>query len=131
MRMVASNRSDCSNSRMMMRSDGLSLSAAVLRSEGEREKKAISDADTKPEHASNSAVSAKAMIAPMEGAVTLRREVVSKGFSVGVLLQVIGCGICRNGRRRAGVGNLGTWHHLERIGIDLGNRVMYSVLVIV
>ena len=53
----------------MIRSLRASLSSISLRSEGVSEKKAISDADTKPEQKSNIQAKTKATTTPTDGAV--------------------------------------------------------------
>ena len=75
--MVARSRSDCSSSRVMIWSDEASLSVIIFLSEGDNEKKAVSEADTKAEQANSNAVSANAMMAPSDGGVTVRRGDVS------------------------------------------------------
>ena len=52
-RMVASKRSESSSKALMRESEGCSFSSTLLRSEGDNEKKAISDAETKPEAYNN------------------------------------------------------------------------------
>ena len=68
-RIVANNFCDLPNKRLIMRSLALSLSSISLRSAGESEKKAISDADTKPEQKSSAHATTKATNTPAEGAV--------------------------------------------------------------
>ena len=69
MRMVANSFCDLPNNLLMIRSLRASLSSISLRSEGVREKKAISDADTKPEQNNSRQASTSATITPTEGAV--------------------------------------------------------------
>jgi hypothetical protein len=58
----------------MMRSLTLSPSSIALRSEGVREKKAISEAETKPEQKSNKQTNTMATTTPTEGAVNCIEE---------------------------------------------------------
>ena len=66
-KMVANNRSESFNKDMMCLSDECSSSSISLRSFGEREKKAISDADTKPDANNNNTAKLMATIAPNVG----------------------------------------------------------------
>ena len=61
----------------MVRSEEVVLSATAFLSEGDSEKNAVSEADTKAEHTNSTTVSAKAMMAPTEGVDTVRRETFS------------------------------------------------------
>ena len=69
MRMVAKSFCDRPSHLLMIRSLKASLSSLSLRSEGVSEKKAISDADTKPEQKSNIQAKTKATMTPTDGAV--------------------------------------------------------------
>ena len=69
MRMVASSFCDLLSSLLMIRSLALFPSSISLRSVGVSEKKAISEADTKPEQKSNRQANTSATTAPIEGAV--------------------------------------------------------------
>ena len=70
-RMVASKRSESSSKALMRESEGCSFSSTLLRSEGDNEKKAISDAETKPEAYNNRIARINAIIAPIEGVTTV------------------------------------------------------------
>ena len=74
MSIVANNFCDLPSNLLMMRSLALSLSSISLRSEGVSEKKAISDADTKPEQKSNAQANRAATTTPTEGAVNEMEE---------------------------------------------------------
>ena len=65
--MVASNLSESSNKAMIRLSEECPSSSISLRSFGEREKNAISDADTKPEANNNNTANVIAIMAPKEG----------------------------------------------------------------
>ena len=66
-RIVAKSRSESSKRANILRSLSLLLWLISLKSLGEREKNAISEADTKPEQKSNTIASTMAMIAPTVG----------------------------------------------------------------
>ena len=66
-RIVANNRSESSNKAIMRLSDECSSSSISLRSFGDKEKNAISDADTKPEANNNNTAKTIAITAPNEG----------------------------------------------------------------
>ena len=68
---VASKRSESFNKLVMCLSEGCSSSSISLRSLGEREKNAISEADTKPDANNNNTANTMATIAPNEGAETV------------------------------------------------------------
>ena len=74
MSIVANNFCDLPNRRAMMWSLILSLSSISFKSEGVSEKKAISEADTKPEQKSSRQANTRATIAPTEGAVMHMEE---------------------------------------------------------
>ena len=69
-RIVANNRSVSSSKRPIFSSDGCLRSAIVLRSAGEREKKAISEAEAKPDTNNNTPAKTMQIKADKEGAVT-------------------------------------------------------------
>lgn len=71
MRTVANNRSESSNRLLIFSSAGWLRSSISLRSEGEREKKAISDAEANPEANKSKPAKTMATIAEKEGAVTV------------------------------------------------------------
>ena len=71
---MASNFCDLLSRRLMMRSWMLSLSSIALRSVGVSEKKAISDADTKPEQKSSRQPNTRATTAPAVGAMNCMVE---------------------------------------------------------
>ena len=64
---VANNFSESFNKAIIRLSERCSSSSISLRSLGEREKNAISDADTKPEANNNKTAKLIAIIAPNEG----------------------------------------------------------------
>ena len=66
-RIVASKRSESSNKEVIYLSDECSSSSISLRSLGDKEKKAISEADTKPDANNNNTAKDIAIIAPTEG----------------------------------------------------------------
>ena len=66
-RMVANNRSESFNKAMIRLSEECSSFSISLRSLGEREKNAISDAETKPEANNNNTARMIAIIAPTVG----------------------------------------------------------------
>lgn len=66
-RIVASNFSESSNKATIRLSEACSSFSISLRSLGEREKNAISEADTKPEANNNNIAKEIATIAPTEG----------------------------------------------------------------
>ena len=68
-RMVANSFCDLPSNLLMMRSLEWFSCSISLRSEGVSEKKAISDADTKPEQKSNAHANKEATMTPAEGAV--------------------------------------------------------------
>ena len=70
-RIVASKRSESFSKLAICLSEGCSSSSISLRSPGEREKNAISEADTKPDANNNNTAKMMATIAPNEGAVTV------------------------------------------------------------
>ena len=67
-RIVANNRSESAFKAMIFRSDSCFSSSISLMSVGDREKKAISEAEAKPEQRSNNMAQAKATQAPKLGA---------------------------------------------------------------
>ena len=69
-RIVANKRSVSSNSLLILSSEGCFFSAITLRSDGESEKNAISEADAKPETSRSKPANTMAMIAGIEGACT-------------------------------------------------------------
>ena len=69
MSIVASSFCDLFSSLLMIRSLTLLPSSISLRSVGVSEKKAISEADTKPEQKSSRQANTSATTAPIEGAV--------------------------------------------------------------
>lgn len=70
-RMVANNRSESFNKALIRLSERCSSASMEFKSEGESEKKAISDADTKPEAYSRITTKHNATIAPIEGGMTV------------------------------------------------------------
>ena len=68
--MVASKRSESSSKALMRESEGCSFSSTLLRSEGDNEKKAISDAEAKPEASRSKPARIMAIIADNEGVFT-------------------------------------------------------------
>ena len=66
-KMVANNLSESSNKDAIYLSDEWFSSSISLRSLGDKEKNAISDADTKPEANNNNTAKTMAIIAPNEG----------------------------------------------------------------
>ena len=66
-RMVANKRSESSNKAVICLSEEWFSSSISLRSLGDKEKKAISEADTKPEAHNNNTARVIAIIAPNEG----------------------------------------------------------------
>ena len=70
-KIVASRRSESSNKAMIRLSEEWFSSSISLKSLGDKEKKAISDADTKPEANNNKTARMMAIMAPKEGAVTV------------------------------------------------------------
>ena len=70
-RMVANKRSESANKSLMYLSEECSSSSTSFKSLGDKEKNAISDADTKPEANNNNTANEIAIMAPMEGAVTV------------------------------------------------------------
>ena len=66
-KMVANNLSESCNKALMCLSEGCSSSSISLRSLGESEKNAISDADTNPDANNNKIAKLMAMMAPTEG----------------------------------------------------------------
>ena len=69
-KIVASKRSVFSNRLLIFSSEGCFLSSIILKSDGEREKKAISDADAKPETSKSKPAITMAIIAETEGFCT-------------------------------------------------------------
>ena len=69
-RIVASNRSVSDNKLVIFLSDGCFPSAITFKSEGEREKKAISEADANPETNNNKPANTIATIADTDGVCT-------------------------------------------------------------
>ena len=70
-RIVASKRSESSSNAIILASEGCFSSSISLLSFGDNEKKAISEAETKPEANNNNIAKIKAIIAPMEGVITV------------------------------------------------------------
>ena len=70
-RIVANKRSESFSRALIRLSEVCFPSSISLKSTGEREKKAISEADTKPEAYNNKTEITRYMIAPMVGAVTV------------------------------------------------------------
>ena len=70
-KIVASKRSESLSRDMMRLSEGCSSSSISLRSFGEREKNAISDADTKPDANNSNTAKTMATMAPNEGVATV------------------------------------------------------------
>ena len=70
-RMVANKRSESSNKALIRLSEECSPSSISFKSPGESEKKAISEADTKPDAYNNMTANMIAMIAPTVGDVTV------------------------------------------------------------
>lgn len=70
-RIVANKRSESFSRALIRLSEVCFPSSISLKSTGEREKKAISEADTKPEAYNNKTANKIAMMAPMVGAVTV------------------------------------------------------------
>ena len=70
-RIVANKRSESFSRALIRLSEVCFPSSISLKSTGEREKKAICEADTKPEAYNNKTANKIAMIAPMVGAVTV------------------------------------------------------------
>lgn len=68
---VANNRSESSNNLLILLSDGWFFLSISSKSDGEREKKAISDAETNPEAHNNNTAIIKAINAPTVGKVTV------------------------------------------------------------
>ena len=66
-RIVANKRSESSFKANILLSAGCFSSSIVFKSVGEREKKAISEAETKPEHPNNNTAKTKATTAPTDG----------------------------------------------------------------
>ena len=73
-RMVANSFCDLPSNLLMMRSLEWFSCSISLRSEGVSEKKAISDADTKPEQNRSAQANTRATTAPAEGAVNCMEE---------------------------------------------------------
>ena len=74
-RIVANKRSESFSRALIRLSEVCFPSSISLKSTGEREKKAISEADTKPEAYNNKTANKIAMMAPMVGAVTVTRQI--------------------------------------------------------
>ena len=70
-RIVANKCSESSSRALIRLSEEVCPSSISLKSPGDREKKAISEADTKPDAYNNITANKIAMIAPMVGAVTV------------------------------------------------------------
>ena len=66
-KIVANNRSVSFSKSIMRLSDGCSSSSISLRSVGDKEKNAISEADTKPDANNSNTAKEMATIAPTEG----------------------------------------------------------------
>ena len=69
-RMVDSNLSVSSKSLLIFSSDGCFFSSMALRSDGEREKKAISEAEAKPDTSNSKPANTMAIIAEIVGLCT-------------------------------------------------------------
>lgn len=69
-KIVANKRSVLSSKLLILSSEGCFFSAIVFKSAGEREKKAISEAEAKPETSRRNPANTIAMIAEIEGACT-------------------------------------------------------------
>lgn len=70
-RMVASKYSESPSNALIRESDGCSSPSILLRSDGDKEKNAISDAETKPEAYNKTAARIIATTAPAVGGVTV------------------------------------------------------------
>ena len=75
-KIVANNRSELLRKLLIIASDGCSSFSTSFKSIGDKEKKAISDADTKPEQYNKSIAKTNATIAPKVGVnrVTLSKS---------------------------------------------------------
>ena len=69
-KIVANKRSLPSNRLLIFSSDGCFFSAIALKSDGEREKKALSEADAKPETSKSKPANTMAIMAETEGTCT-------------------------------------------------------------
>ena len=70
-RIVANNRSESANKSLIRLSEEWSSSSISFKSPGDKEKNAISDADTKPDANNKSIANDMATIAPAEGDITV------------------------------------------------------------
>lgn len=70
-KIVANNRSEFSNKELIFLSEGWFLCSILLKSDGESEKNAISEPETKPETSNNIAASSSAISAIKEGVCTV------------------------------------------------------------